>query len=111
MFSRQFGATGQLRTVFWTSYRLLTKDAKFEQIDSEAECFKANFEQQDSCARCFTQGLAFLENWPILRTRTVSQSVLTPILSNGDSCAGCFAPALPLTNVANFKRNDSCAVF
>ena len=69
--------------MFWTSYRLLTKDAKFKQIDSDAHCFKANFEQQDSCARCFAQGLAFLEKSPISRTTTVSQSVLTHILSNG----------------------------
>ena len=68
--------------MFWTSYRLLTKDAKFEQIDSDAECFKANFEQQDSCTQCFAQGLAFLEKSPISRTTTVAQSVLTPILSN-----------------------------
>ena len=69
--------------MFWTSYRLLTKDAKFKQIDSDAVCFKANFKQQDSCARCFAQGLAFLEKSPISRTTTVSQSVLTHILSNG----------------------------
>ena len=69
--------------VFWTSYRLLTKDTKFKQIDSKADCFKANFKQQDSCARSFVQGLAFLEKSPISRTTTVSQSALTHILSNG----------------------------
>ena len=82
MFSRQFGATGQLRTVFWTSSRLLTKDAKFKQIDSDADCFKANFEEQESCAECFAQCSAFLEKSPISRTTTVSQSLLTPISSN-----------------------------
>ena len=74
--------------MFWTRYRLLTKDVKFKQIDSDAECFKANFEQQDSCAQCFAQGLAFLEKSPISRTTTVLQSVWTPILTNGTVAQG-----------------------
>ena len=76
--------------MFWTSYRLLTKDAKFKKIDSDADCFKANFEQQDSCAECFEQCSAFLEKSPISTTTTVSQSVLTHILSKGTVEKGVF---------------------
>ena len=68
--------------MFWTSFSFLTKDANFRHIDSCAEPFDANFEHQDSSAQCFAQGLAFLEKLPISRTKTVSQSVLTPSLSN-----------------------------
>ena len=82
MFWCHFRATGQLRTVFWTSFSLLSKDAKFKQIECCAQCFDENVKQQDSCAQCFAQGLAFLEKLPISRTKTVSQSVLTPSLSN-----------------------------
>ena len=68
--------------VFWTSFSLLSKDAKLKQIECCAQCFDPNFKKQDSCAQCFAQGLAFLEKLPISRTKTVSQSVSTPSLSN-----------------------------
>ena len=48
----------------------------------------ANFKNKDSFAECFDANL-----------------------EHQDCCAGCFAPALALTKVAKFKRNDSCAVF
>ena len=68
--------------MFWTSLPLLSKDAKLNQIECCAQCFDENFKEQDSCAQSFAQGLAFLEKLPISRTKTVSQSVSTPSLSN-----------------------------
>ena len=68
--------------MFWTSFSLLSKDAKLKQIECCAQCFDANFKQQGSCAQSFAQGLAFLEKLPISRPKTVSQSVSTPSLSN-----------------------------
>ena len=55
---RQFRATGQLYTVFWTRFRLFTKDAKFKQTASWAESLNLHFKQHDSCARCFGQVFA-----------------------------------------------------
>ena len=48
----------------------------------------ANLKENESCGECFDVNFDEL-----------------------DSCTGCFAPALTLTKVAKFKRNDSCAVF
>ena len=79
VFSRQFRATGHLRTVFWTSFSLLTKVPKFKKNDSCAQCFDATFGQQDSCARCFGQVLACHQNTPSSRKCNVAQGVLTPI--------------------------------
>ena len=79
MFLCQFRAKGQL--VICTRCSFFKKVADFKNNDSCAECFDANFEQQDSCARWFAQGLSFKKKSPISRTRTVAQSVLTPISS------------------------------
>ena len=104
MFWHQFKATGQLRTVFWSSYRFLTKDAKFKQIDSCAECFDANFEEKDSWARCFGQVIACYKNTPSSSRTKVVQSVFTPILMNWTVASFIF-----LTKGAKCKQNDSCA--
>ena len=132
MFSRQFGATGQLRTVFATIFSLLTKDAKFNQIDSCAEYFDGNFEQQDSFARFFRQVLAIGQNSPIRSKTKYAQSVLTSISSNktvahfvlhkvrlftksrkcqatGQLRTVFWRSFSFLTKVANFKKNASCA--
>ena len=80
VFLRQFRATGQLPTMFCTSFSFLTKGANSKQNDSSAECFDANFEKQESGARCFPQGLPSKQN---------------------DSCADCFD--------ANIEQKESCA--
>ena len=131
MFWRQLPATGQLRTVFWTSFNLLTKVANFKKIDSCAECFDANFKKQDSCARSLGQVLAIEQKSPIWSKTTVVQSVLTLISSNKtvahfvlhkvwlfnksrqSQATGQLRTVFLrrfsfLTKVANFKKNDSC---
>ena len=132
MFRRQFRATGQLRTVFWTSFSLLTKVVTFKKIDCCVESFDANFKQQDSCPRSLGQVLAIEQKSPIWSKTTVAQSVLTPISSNktvahlvlhkvwlfNKSRQSQATGKLPtvfwrrfsfLTKVANFKENNSCA--
>ena len=59
VFRRQFQATGELRTVFCTSFSFLTKVANLKRNDSCGECFDDNLNQLDSCTRCFGQALAF----------------------------------------------------
>ena len=81
VFWRQFQATGLLRTVFKTSFSLLTKVAKFRQNDSFVEFFDANLKRQDSWARCFKQVIACYQNTSSSRTK-FAQSVLTPVLMN-----------------------------
>ena len=95
MFWRHFRATGQLRTVFWTSFSMLSKDAKLKQIGSCAKCFDATFGRQDSCAESFDanfeqqdrgtqsvgQFLACYQKTANSSKSTVAQSVLTPISS------------------------------
>ena len=62
MFWRQFRATGQLRTVFHTSFTFRTIRANWKQNNSCPEWFKANFEQQYGCERCFLQVLSKIAN-------------------------------------------------
>ena len=90
MFWRQFRATGQLRTVFSTSFSLLTKVAKFKKNDSCAQCFDATFGQQDSCGRCFGQVLACYQKTPSSSKSKVELSVLTSISSNRTVAHGLF---------------------
>ena len=103
--------------MFWTNWPLLSKDAKLKQIECCAQCFDANFKQQDSCAQCFAQGLAFLEKLPISRTKTVSQSVSTPSLSNRTVAHALLGKFKIFNKSRNFQANaylkhfDSCAVF
>ena len=58
VFWRHFRATGQLHTMFCTSFIFLTKDANSKKNDSCAERLDANFAQNESCARSFSQALA-----------------------------------------------------
>ena len=132
MFWWQFRATGQLRTVFWTSFSLLTKFAKFKKNDSCAECFDANFKQKDICARFLRQVLAIEQKSPIWSKTKYAQSVLTSISSNktvahfvlhkvrlftksrkcqatGQLRTVFWRSFSFLTKVANFKKNASCA--
>ena len=51
----QFRATGQLRTVFGTSFSFLTIRAAWKKNDSSAVWFGANFKQPHSCAGCWAQ--------------------------------------------------------
>ena len=81
MFWRHFRATGQLRTVFWTSFSMLSKDAKLKQIGSCAKCFDSTFGRQDSCAQSVGQFLACYQKTANSSKSTVAQSVLTPISS------------------------------
>ena len=97
--------------MFLPRFSFLTKVANFKQNESCAQCFDANFNQLDSCARCFAQGLAFLEKSPISRTTTVSQSVFDPNFKNRTVVQGVLHQLYLLTNVSNFKKNDSCGVF
>ena len=82
MFGRQFQSTGQLHTMFWTSFSFLSKVANFKQNVNCAECFDANFQQQDSSAGYFEHGLDFYQKSPIISKTTVAQSDLRPISSN-----------------------------
>ena len=109
VFWREFRATGQLRTVFSTSFSLLTTVAKFKKNDSCARCFGANFGQQDSCTQCFGQVLAFYQKttssskWTIAHGVLDNFQILTEVANfkQNESCAECFD--------ANFEQQDSCA--
>ena len=81
VFSRRFRATGQLKTLFWTSFRFLTKDANFKQNETCAVCFDANFGQQESCAQSLGQVLACYQKTPSSSKSTVAQRILSPIAS------------------------------
>ena len=105
MFWRQFRATGQLRTVFWTSFSLLTKFAKFKKNDSCALCFDANFKQKDSCAGCFGQVLACYQKTPSSSNSTVAQSVLTPIASNRTVAHGLLDKFQPFNKSCQLQEN------
>ena len=113
-FKPKFQATRQLRTVFWTSFRFLTKVAHLERNDICAECFDAIFEQQNSCARGFGQVLAVEQKWPISNKKTVAQIVLTPISSNRTNAQGCFGQVLAIglktlcANVVVLEIRDFC---
>ena len=77
-----------LRTVFWPKFQAT---GEFRTVFFTRFSFfrkVANFKNKDSFAECFDANF-----------------------EHQDSCGGCFAPALTLTKVAKFKRNDSCAVF
>ena len=82
VFWRQLQWTGQLRTMFMSRLRCLTKIANFKQNVSCAQCFDATFGQQDSCARCFGHVLASYQKTPSWSKSKVAESVLTPISSN-----------------------------
>ena len=109
MFWRQFRATGQLRTVFWTSFSFLSKDAKFEQIDSCAECFDANLKQQDSCARCFGQVLDFNRSRQFRAERKLRRLFWRQFQWTGQFRTVFMWSLSCLTKFANFKENKSYA--
>ena len=71
-----------MRTVFWTSFRFLTKVINFKQNVSCAECLDPNFKQHDSSRRYFGQVLGFQQKWQTLGKTRITQSVLTLISSN-----------------------------
>ena len=58
LFRREFQATGQLPTMFCTSFSFLTRRANLKQNESCAVWFGASFEQHESCAQRFPQALA-----------------------------------------------------
>ena len=73
VFWSKFRATGQLRTVFHTSFTFRTIRANLKQNDGCAEWSEANFEQQHGCARCFLEVLSKKANrisWILLTTHT-----------------------------------------
>ena len=87
MFSRQFGATGQLRTVFSTSYRLLTKVAHFKKKRKLRRVFSRQFGATGQLRTVF---------WTSYRLLTKDAK-----FKQFDSDADCFK--------ANFEQQDSCA--
>ena len=80
VFWRHFRATGQLHTMFCTSFSFLTKDANSKKNDSCAEHLDANFAQNESCARSFSQALA--SYGPIWKKTVVAQFDLMRISRN-----------------------------
>ena len=125
----QFRATGQLRTVFHTSFTFRVIRANLKHNDSCAEWFEANFEQQHVCARCFLKVLSKTANrvsW-ILLTTHINLSKLTVasplshklevkrweyvfrLLFSSRFLLKIYVFLLLLTIRAHLKQNQSCA--
>ena len=88
MFWGLFQATGQLRTVFWTSFSLLTKEANFKQIDSCA-IFWRQFRATGQLRTMFWTRFSFFKK--------------VANFKNNDSLSECFD--------ANYEQQDSCGLF
>ena len=96
VFRRQIRATGQLRTVFWTSFRLLTKDAKFKQTVSRGECLNQKFQSTGQLHTMFWTSFSFLTKVANFKRNESCAECFDANFNQQDSCAGCFKQGLAI---------------
>ena len=95
VFWRQFQARGQFRTVFWTSFSSLSKDAKFNQIDSCAECFDGRqFRATGQLRAVFGTCFSFLTKVANLKQNDCSSKCFDRNFEQQDSCTRSFGHVL-----------------